>query len=58
VSDILDRATAIINSAATHPDPEGAMEALEAEAEGEDLVMFTGLWEALALKLNDVAEDA
>lgn len=53
MTDILERARAIINEAATHPDPEGAMQALEREAKGEDKVMFPALWEALVLKLNE-----
>ena len=53
MSAILDRATALINGAKDHPDPEGAMEALEAEAGPEDRHMFPMLWEGLVLELND-----
>lgn len=52
MTDILDRARALIDGAANHPDPEGAMEALEAEAGPEDRAMFLMLWEGLALALN------
>ena len=58
MSDIIDRAEAIINAAMTHPDPEGAMEALEAEAKGIDRYKFAGLWEALILALNKTPEAA
>lgn len=53
MSAILDRAAALINGAKNHPDPEGAMEALEAEAGPEDRHMFPMLWEGLVLALND-----
>lgn len=58
MSDILDRAKAIIDNAAELPDPEGDLEQLEAEAPEYDRHMFSGLWEALALKLADVPEEA
>ncbi len=53
MSAILDRAAALINGAKDHPDPEGAMEALEAEAGPEDRHMFPMLWEGLVLVMND-----
>lgn len=55
MSDIFERAKALIETAHDHPDPEAEMEALEAEAgdDPEAEVMFWGLWEALELKLNE-----
>ena len=53
VTSILDRATAIIRTARSHPDPEGAMERLEAEAPEDEKVLFPMLWEGLVLVLND-----
>lgn len=50
---LFDRAGALIASAAEHPDPEAAMEALEREADPADRVMFDGLWEALARRLAE-----
>jgi hypothetical protein len=55
--DILDRARDIINNAASHPDPEGALEALEKSAGPEDRAMFPSLWEALVLKMNEAPID-
>ena len=53
MTNTFDAANEIINSALDHPDPEGAMERLDAEApEGENF-MFVMLWEGLALVLND-----
>lgn len=59
MSDVFDRARALINQAASHPDPEAAMEAIEAEASPEDQHMFPLLWEGLTLALNGATpEDA
>jgi hypothetical protein len=55
--DILDQATDLINSAATHPDPEKAMLRLQRKASPEERLMFPGLWEALILKLNEADID-
>lgn len=57
MTDIFAQAKAIIDQAATHPDPEAAMEALERMAGPEDLAMFAGLWEALVLKMNEEPVD-
>ncbi|QYK42858.1 MAG: hypothetical protein KF887_07080 [Paracoccaceae bacterium] len=54
MTDIFDRARQLIDAAATHPDPEAAMRALEREASVEDRAMFPALWEALVLKLNEL----
>jgi hypothetical protein len=53
VTDTFEAARAIIDSALDHPDPEGAMERLEAEAPEDERFMFVMLWEGLALALND-----
>jgi hypothetical protein len=53
VSDLFERACALIREAASHPDPEGALAALEAEAGADDRPMFPMLWEGLVLALND-----
>ncbi len=53
MSDILDRATALINGAKDHPDPERAMELLEAEAQPDERFMFVMLWEGLILQLDE-----
>lgn len=55
--DILEQARAIINSAATHPDPEGAMMRLQRKARPEERAMFPALWEALVLKMNEAPID-
>ena len=52
MSTTVDSAQAIIGAALSHPDPEGAMEKLEAEASADDKRKFPGLWEALVLQLN------
>lgn len=52
MSDVFDRARALITQATSHPDPEAAMEALEAEAAPDDRQMFPLLWEGLTLALN------
>ncbi|MCU0898960.1 MAG: hypothetical protein MUC82_00530 [Cypionkella sp.] len=52
MTDLFDRARTLINEAASHPDPEAAMEALEAEAIPQDRHMFPLLWEGLTLALN------
>lgn len=57
MSDIFDEARAIINAAQTHPDPEGAMEALEKRASRDEKPMFASLWSALTRKLNEGAPD-
>ncbi|MCU0732002.1 MAG: hypothetical protein MUE84_10505 [Hyphomonas sp.] len=51
--DLFERAQALIEASATHPDPEAAMEALEREAGPDEAHMFPALWEALVLKLNE-----
>lgn len=53
MTDIFERASAIINDLAAHPNAEREMEKLEAEASSEEKVMFPALWEALALASND-----
>jgi hypothetical protein len=53
VTNTFDAARDIINSALGHPDPEGALERLEAEAPEDEKFMFVMLWEGLALALND-----
>lgn len=57
MADIFERAQALIAEAATHPDPEAAMEALEAEATPDEVHMFPMLWEALVLKMNELPVD-
>lgn len=52
MSDLFERARDLIRDAASHPDPEAAMAALEAEASAEDRHMFPLLWEGLVLALN------
>lgn len=55
--DILEQAIALIDNAASHPDPEKAMLRLERKASPEERPMFAGLWEALVLKLNEAPLD-
>lgn len=57
MEDVVERAMALIREAATHPDPEGAMRALERQAAPEDRPRFALLWEGLALVLNDLPRD-
>lgn len=57
MNDILEEARAIINNAATHPDPERAMMRLQRKASPEERAMFPSLWEALVLKMNEAPID-
>ena len=52
MTSIFDQARDIINGAVAHPDPEGAMKALERRASPEEKAMFPSLWEALVVQLN------
>ena len=57
MEDVVERAMALIREAATHPDPEAAMRALERHAAPEDRHCFAMLWEGLALALDDLPKD-
>ena len=53
MTDTFEAARAIVDSALDHPDPEGALERLEAEAPLDEKFMFPAFWEALALTMNE-----
>ena len=57
MTDVFEQARALIEAAPNHPDPEGAMEALEYNASADDKAMFPALWEALILKMNEPVDD-
>lgn len=57
MTNIIGRAREIIRSAATHPDPVGAMRALEAETPPGQRHYFTMLWEGLQGALSRAEMD-